>query len=167
MYEQHGLSIVGRMASVMPHTPKVDSAAICCHCLQSCAELSAVLEPVFRSVHIQKLALELTSDMSKLAGSYEHMTAFREARHCLDLKNLWAWYREHVADAVDSPTQTIGKHRQVGLSFLSKHLLGKPLDKSMQVWLSGMSTLRVIVPDVCICRSRHWPILSVGSVAMH
>lgn len=106
--------------------------------MQGCAELSAVLEPAFRSADIQKLALELTSDMSKLAGSYEHMTAFHEAQHCLDLKSLWGLHREHVDSPVDSPTQTIVKHRQVGLSFLSKRLFGKPLDKSMQVRRSGM-----------------------------
>jgi hypothetical protein len=87
--------------------------------------LSAALEPAFRSQDIQKLGFELMSDLRKLAT----VAAFSEARCCLDLKSLWACY----SDANGSLRTKERKH--FGLSFLADKLLGKPLDKAMQVLL--------------------------------
>jgi hypothetical protein len=106
--------------------------------------LSAALEPAFRSQEIQKLGLELMSDLRKLAASYATVAAFSEARCCLDLKNLWACY----SDANGTPWTKARK--QVGLSFLADKLLGKPLDKAMQVTLPA-SLIAPFLGDIERC----------------
>ena len=100
--------------------------------MQGNAALGDALAPIFASAAVQKLGLELSGDLSKLAGSYPQVGAFREARNCLDLKRLWVLFREHTS-GVESPIRAGGKRGQIGLSSLSKILLGKPLDKTMQV----------------------------------
>jgi hypothetical protein len=100
-------------------------------CVQDCHELSVVLKPAFSSATIQKLGLELTSDLSKLASSYTHIAAFRHVCHCLDLKQLWGLFQ-----SAGGPLGAgAAKRSAVGLSFLAQELLGKPLDKAMQVLL--------------------------------
>jgi hypothetical protein len=113
--------------------------------LQDHDALSAALEPTFRSQDIQKLGLELMSDLRKLAASYAQVAAFSEASCCLDLRNLWML----CSDANES--QRPKARNNVGLSFLTDRLLGKPLDKAMQVLSSRPCKLLHIVATVVEC----------------
>lgn len=98
--------------------------------VQACPQLDVALQPLFNASAPAKsiIGLELTGDLRKLASSYPHIAAFQRVSSMLDLK---AVYSEHQAMVAGQERQR--RSRQVGLSFLSSELLGKPLDKSMQV----------------------------------
>ena len=96
--------------------------------MQDCDELSLVLAPALTNQSCIKVGLELSSDLRKLANSYAHMDAFRHVRSCLDLKQLWSAHK-----GAQGSSLTKAGRRAVGLSFLAEQLLGKPLDKAMQV----------------------------------
>lgn len=99
--------------------------------LQASPQLEGVLQSALSSTEVTKVGLELSADLKKLARSYPTNAAFRTANSCIDLKQLWSLYRASVPAAQQAHRSE--KKRQVGLSFLTEHLLGKPLDKAMQV----------------------------------
>ena len=101
-----------------------------CATMQLSDALDAILTAAFSSDRITKVGLDLTADLKKLAKSYPANAAFRCAHRCIDLKQLWSLYRDTTAAAQQA--QRSEKKRQVGLSFLAEHLLGRPLDKAMQ-----------------------------------
>eukprot|EP00798_Chlamydomonas_sp_ICE-L_P015012 gene15012-21080_t len=93
--------------------------------------LDACLLPVFGSQAVLKLGFEILGDLSTLAASYPAVKAFKRVNSVLDLKELWIAYQSQQ-DTQAGALQRIRK-RTVGLSTLAATLLGKPLDKSMQV----------------------------------
>ena len=76
---------------------------------------------------IPKIGLELTGDLSKLAGSYPGSAAFQQVLAILDLQKVWVKMQARLGKP------RVGGGNRVGLSSLCDTLLGKPLDKSMQV----------------------------------
>lgn len=81
-----------------------------------------------QSSAIPKIGLVLTGDLSKLLRSYPSMISFQKVLAILDLQTVW----QKANQRMENPRKTAGS--QIGLSSLSSVLLGKPLDKSMQVW---------------------------------
>lgn len=102
-------------------------------CVQDHAALSNALQPAFQRPDACKIGLELTSDLRKLARSYAHMDAFAHAECCLDLKQLWQLHSSAPAEGDRFQPGSPRRSKSVGLSFLAQKLLGKPLDKAMQV----------------------------------
>ena len=113
--------------------------------LQDHAALSRALLPAFQRADGCKIGLELTSDLRKLARSYSHMDAFTHAECCLDLKQLWQLYTSEPNEAGKLQPGSPRRGKSVGLSFLAQKLLGKPLDKAMQVRHSGT----LLLPCAC------------------
>ncbi|KAI8465202.1 MAG: ribonuclease H-like domain-containing protein [Monoraphidium minutum] len=97
------------------------------------AELSACLAPLLESETILKLGFELSGDLSKLAGSWPAVAAFARANAVLDLRPLWVAYGLKQRAKGLFPTATARTLREAGLSALCAALLGRPLDKSMQL----------------------------------
>jgi hypothetical protein len=111
---------------------------------------------VFHNPNCLKLGVELAGDLRKLAGSYP-LAAFSQVRGALELRDLWVEYVKATnpnqlrGAAASSAASTDGgggavrpqapgvggmTFRQVagaGLSRLAATVLGKPLDKAMQV----------------------------------
>lgn len=87
--------------------------------------LSAALQPVMLAPDVYKLGVGLSGDFRKLAASYPAVAAFRAARGCLELTTLW---RARHGTGV-----TRKRDGEISLSKLAQALLGKELDKSMQV----------------------------------
>ncbi|MEW5315938.1 MAG: hypothetical protein WDW38_007334 [Sanguina aurantia] len=86
--------------------------------------LDKVLASVLGTPSVLKLGFELLGDVRKLSSSYPSLGCFQNVSGMLDLKDLWVEYSKRTG----RPTK-----QGIGLSMLSTNLLGKPLDKSMQV----------------------------------
>ena len=95
--------------------------------MQESPELDAALSGVMQSPVIPKIGLELSGDLSKLSSSYPSATAFLQVRAILDLQKVWSKMNQRLGKP------QVGGGNRVGLSSLADQLLGKPLDKSMQV----------------------------------
>ena len=111
------------------------------------------LGPLFSAPHIIKLGLELTGDLRKLTNSYPHVAAFKTASSALDLKSVWNLYQGPKGKKYSS-TQRRTSSTQVGLSLLARELLGKPLDKTMQVCVLVLLFSKLYKAFVWILRFR-------------
>jgi hypothetical protein len=61
-------------------------------CTQHSGALDACLGPLFGSGCVRKLGFEVAGDISKLAGSWPQVAAFRHVCAVTDLRPLWVAY---------------------------------------------------------------------------
>lgn len=133
--------------------------------LNASPALNAALGPLLHAKSIIKSGCGIAGDLKKLAKSYPHMTAFQAAHGLLDLHLP---YRDHMlrlhnkqrraeggaaSNDLTPPMEAGGKSSGSGLSAMAAAVLGKPLDKSMQVCLLVSSPshapARLLYPAVC------------------
>ncbi|KAG1680371.1 hypothetical protein FOA52_015462 [Chlamydomonas sp. UWO 241] len=107
--------------------------------------LDSALSAAFHNPRCLKVGFELAGDLSKLAASYPGVATFARVERVFDLRHLWAAHLAQQQQAVQAGRRAAGdgvvaagggvrpSARTAGLSTLSAALLGKPLDKSMQV----------------------------------
>lgn len=109
--------------------------------------LSAALEPAFMWEGTTLIGLALTSDLRRLAASRPDIAALQSAHRTLDLRRLWRLALDAARGGRGGAgtTSAASAGRQVGLSFLAESVLGKPLDKAMQV----------LIAKACRARSYH------------
>ncbi|KAJ9518657.1 hypothetical protein QJQ45_018654, partial [Haematococcus lacustris] len=89
--------------------------------------MDACLSSVLHDPRCLKLGLEVVGDLRKLASSWPSMQAFQQVVNVLEVRELWA---EHLRRTNPGAAKL---QRVAGLSTLCAALLGKPLDKAMQV----------------------------------
>lgn len=111
--------------------------------------LCATLSPVLQSQEVPVVGLELASDLRKLSKSYPAVAAFQRVPCTLDLRSLWEVYAERTG------VEARGNGNRKGLSGLSEAVLGKPMDKAMQVRLPlDRAALPVVAEGACTCKPR-------------
>ncbi|GIL53333.1 hypothetical protein Vafri_8955 [Volvox africanus] len=100
-------------------------------------DIDSVLSPLFGQGGALVLGFGLAGDLAKLASSYPHVVAFQQVGATLDLYDMWKAYVTAQAQATRPknapPVSLSARAFQAGLSTLAATLLGKPLDKAMQV----------------------------------
>ncbi|KAL0033286.1 hypothetical protein WJX77_001863 [Trebouxia sp. C0004] len=98
--------------------------------LQKSQALDTCLATLLQSSSIVKLGCRLSDDVSKLHRSYPGMQAFQQALALLDLTGPWSLYMQTY-----NSQELQGRRRgaPVGLSNMAHSLLGKPLNKAMQM----------------------------------
>lgn len=101
-----------------------------CVRMQKQSHLYDALSPVLLSPELPVVGLEIASDLDKLSGSYPAATACQRVLCTLDLHSLWEVYAERTCVAAR------GSNNSKGLSGLAEVLLGRPVDKSVQVCAS-------------------------------
>ncbi|KAK9829035.1 hypothetical protein WJX72_003549 [[Myrmecia] bisecta] len=98
--------------------------------LHNSPALDACLAGLLQSEGVLKLGCALAGDLKKVAASYPHLGAFQSATRMLDLTGPWRLYMA----ATDRQTMVSRRSTvSIGLSAMAQSVLGKPLNKSMQV----------------------------------
>ncbi|GMH39341.1 hypothetical protein BSKO_07239 [Bryopsis sp. KO-2023] len=92
-----------------------------------CPELSAALLPCLQSADVTILGFGINEDLSKLTSSYPSQPCFKSVEQIVDLQQVWRPY------AAKNNIQIVSGRQNVGLSSTVERILGKPVDKSMQV----------------------------------
>lgn len=96
-------------------------------------QLSAALRPLLLEEKVYKLGCGLTGDLKKLALSYPFVDAFRSVHGCIDLSALWRDRHMQPGTIKRVPESYRKRSMSVGLSALTEAMVGKPLDKTMQM----------------------------------
>lgn len=81
------------------------------------------------------LLRQVAGDLQKLASSYPSMRAFTAVKRVVELQQAWAAMGRAGAARGEESKQK----EQMGLSGLAERVLGKPLNKAMQVCVGGPS----------------------------
>jgi len=91
--------------------------------LHACEELDRGLALLMESDDIAIVGFEIAGDLKKLASSYPRMQAFKAVNRIVELQRMWR----------PAAARKSSKQMSFGLSKLSEVVLGRPLNKAMQV----------------------------------